>query len=350
MSIKIDIIPRVLHFKHPAGTSRGVYTTRKVWYILLSYQSDPSLFGIGECAPLPDLSSDYSDEYENILKNFALEFSQKNKIDWETLRNYPSMLFGFETAVQHYQRQSLQLWDTPFAKGQEGIPINGLVWMGAFDFMKHQIETKIAEGYRLIKLKIGSIDFEDELSLIKQIRSQFSAEQIEIRVDANGAFSPADSLSKLERLATLDIHSIEQPIAAKQWEAMAKLTASTPLPIALDEELIGVHTLAQKQDLLDAIQPQYIILKPSLHGGIVGCEEWIREADARKIGWWITSALESNVGLNAIAQWTATLNPVIPQGLGTGLLYRDNIDSPLEIYEDQLWFNPNRQDAIDLDL
>ena len=350
MSIKIDIIPRVLHFKHPAGTSRGVYTTRMVWYILLSYQSDPSLFGIGECAPLPDLSSDYSDEYENILKNFALEFSQKNKIDWETLRNYPSMLFGFETAVQHYQRQSLQLWDTPFAKGQEGIPINGLVWMGAFDFMKHQIETKIAEGYRLIKLKIGSIDFEDELSLIKQIRSQFSAEQIEIRVDANGAFSPTDALSKLERLAALDIHSIEQPIAAKQWEAMAKLTASTPLPIALDEELIGVHTLAQKQDLLDAIQPQYIILKPSLHGGIVGCEEWIREADARKIGWWITSALESNVGLNAIAQWTATLNPVIPQGLGTGLLYRDNIDSPLEIYEDQLWFNPNRQDTIDLDL
>lgn len=350
MSIKIDIIPRVLHFKHPAGTSRGVYTTRKVWYILLSYQSDPSLFGIGECAPLLDLSSDYSDEYENILKSFALEFSQKNKIDWETLRNYPSMLFGFETAVQHYQRQSLQLWDTPFAKGQEGIPINGLVWMGAFDFMKHQIETKIAEGYRLIKLKIGSIDFEDELSLIKQIRSQFSAEQIEIRVDANGAFSPTDALSKLERLAALDIHSIEQPIAAKQWEAMAKLTASTPLPIALDEELIGVHTLAQKQDLLDAIQPQYIILKPSLHGGIVGCEEWIREADARKIGWWITSALESNIGLNAIAQWTATLNPVIPQGLGTGLLYRDNIDSPLEIYEDQLWFNPNRQDTIDLDL
>lgn len=350
MSIKIDIIPRLLHFKHPAGTSRGVYSTRKVWYILLSYQSDTSLFGIGECAPLPDLSCDYSDQYESILKNFAKEFSLNNKIDWETLRNYPSMLFGFETAVQHYQRQSLQLWDTPFAKGQEGIPINGLVWMGGFDFMQHQIETKIADGFRLIKLKIGSIDFEHEFDLIKQIRAQFSSELIQIRVDANGAFSATDALMKLEQLAKYDIHSIEQPIAANQWDEMAKLAKVTPLPIALDEELIGVNTLARKKELLDAIMPQYIILKPSLHGGIVGCEEWIREAEARKIGWWVTSALESNIGLNAIAQWTATLNPIVPQGLGTGLLYSDNIDLPLEIREDYLWFNPNRMVTIDFDL
>lgn len=349
MSIKIKILPRLLHFKQPAGTSRGVYTIRKVWYILLSNAANPELYGYGECAPLPDLSCDALPDYEDKLRFFAQEFTERNNFDWEELRNYPSMLFGFETALQHYQRQSLQLWDTPFARGEEGIPINGLIWMGSYEKMYQQIQEKIRKGFRLIKLKIGAIDFEEELRLLTYIREHFSKEQMELRVDANGAFSTTDALSKLERLAQLEIHSIEQPIKAGQWKEMARLTAQTPLPIALDEELIGINTLDEKKALLDMIRPQYIILKPSLHGGIVGCEEWIKEAEARNIGWWITSALESNIGLNAIAQWTATLHPTLPQGLGTGMLFEDNIEIPLEIREDQLWFNPNKPDTICID-
>lgn len=350
MPIKIEIIPRTLHFKRPAGTSRGVYNTRKLWYILLSYDSDSSLFGVGECAPLYDLSAEYTPDYEAKLNEFARRFTEENNIDWSALRNYPSILFGFETAVQHYQRQSLQLWDTPFAKGQEGIPINGLVWMGSFEFMKEQIETKIEQGYHLIKLKIGAINFEEELSLLKQIRSRFSNQEIQIRLDANGAFHPDEALNKLQRLSEYDIHSIEQPIAANQWEHMAKLTQTSPISIALDEELIGVYDLKSKKELLEAIKPQFIILKPSLHGGMAGCEEWISEAETRSIGWWVTSALESNIGLNAIAQWAATLNITLPQGLGTGMLFTDNIDSPLEIRGEELWFNPNRLNTIELDL
>lgn len=348
MSIKIEIMPRTLHFKRPAGTSRGVYTTRELWYILLSNKENSSLCGIGECAPLHDLSMDYSSEYESILRQFADKFTQENFIDWGILRNYPSMLFGFETAVQHYQRQSLQLWDTPFAKGREGIPINGLVWMGSFEYMQEQIQDKIDQGFRLIKLKIGAIDFNEELALLQQIRSQFSKEVIEIRVDANGAFDSVEALDKLNRLSKYDIHSIEQPIAAHQWGRMKELAIQSPIPIALDEELIGVIALDAKKELLDTIAPQYIILKPSLHGGIAGCEEWIACAEERSIGWWVTSALESNIGLNAIAQWTATLKPTLAQGLGTGMLFTDNIEMPLDIQGDQLWFNPNKMTQIQL--
>lgn len=348
MSIKIEIIPQKLHFKRPAGTSRGVYTTRELWYILLSNESNSSLYGIGECAPLHDLSVDYSPNYEKILREFAVDFTEKNCIDWCALQEYPSMLFGFETAVQHYQRQTLQLWDTPFARGQEGIPINGLVWMGSFEYMQEQIQTKIEQGFCLIKLKIGAIDFQQELELLNQIRSKFPKDIVEIRVDANGAFSAEEALGKLNKLAEYEIHSIEQPIAANQWNAMKELAVKSPIPIALDEELIGVFSLAEKENLLDRISPQYIILKPSLHGGIEGCEEWITCAEQRSIGWWITSALESNIGLNAIAQWTATLKPSLAQGLGTGMLFVDNIDIPLDIRGDQLWFNPNKMTHIQL--
>ena len=342
MSVKIEIIPRVLHFKRPAGTSRGVYNQRKVWYILLSNQSNPELVGYGECAPLPDLSCDAIPDYELKLKEFAQEFTRKNAFNWEELRRYPSMLFGFETALQHYQRQTFQLWDSPFARGEEGIPINGLIWMGAYEYMHEQIVAKLNQGFHLIKLKIGAIDFEKEYELLRWIRSEFSSDEIQLRVDANGAFAPEEAMDKLARLAQLDIHSIEQPIRAGQHQAMYHLTKLTPIPIALDEELIGHHSLEEKQCLLDTVKPQYIILKPSLHGGIVGCEEWIREAEQRGIGWWVTSALESNIGLNAIAQWTATLSPKVAQGLGTGMLFTDNVDLPLVISKDSLWFNPNR--------
>lgn len=334
----INIIPRILHFKQPAGTSRGTYTTRKVWYIYLSTTEYPERVGVGECAPLPKLSCDDLPDYEQILCNACRCLEQTGELDTEVLRDYPSILFGLETALRHYETQSWALWDTPFSQGETGIPINGLIWMGDFDRMLQQIEVKMQSGYRCIKLKIGAINFEEELALLKHIRAHYSAREIELRVDANGAFSPIDAMEKLNRLAELELHSIEQPIRAGQWEEMARLTADTPLPIALDEELIGCNTPEGKQDLLTSVRPQYIILKPSLHGGISGGNEWIAEAEKQHIGWWITSALESNIGLNAIAQWCATFRNPLPQGLGTGLLFTDNIEMPLEIRKDCLWF------------
>ena len=334
----IQITPRLLHFKQPAGTSRGVYNTRKVWYIEISSMGNPSIKGIGECAPLPNLSCDDVPQYEEVLQQACSRVAREGNIPTESLRNYPSILFGLETALRHYETGSLALWDTPFSRGEAGIPINGLIWMGNFEEMYRQIEAKMEAGYRCIKLKIGAIDFDAELTLLKHIRSRFSVKDIELRVDANGAFSPAEAMHKLDALSKLDLHSIEQPIRAGQWEEMARLTARTPLPIALDEELIGHNTPEIKQELLSAIRPQYIILKPSLHGGICGSNEWIAEAEKQNIGWWVTSALESNIGLNAIAQWCATLHNALPQGLGTGQLFTDNIDLPLEIRKDCLWF------------
>lgn len=334
----IQITPRLLHFKQPAGTSRGVYNTRKVWYIEIASMENPSIKGIGECAPLPNLSCDDVPQYEEVLQQACSRVAREGNIPTESLRNYPSILFGLETALRHYETGSLALWDTPFSRGEAGIPINGLIWMGNFEEMYRQIEAKMEAGYRCIKLKIGAIDFDAELTLLKHIRSRFSVKDIELRVDANGAFSPAEAMHKLDALSKLDLHSIEQPIRAGQWEEMARLTARTPLPIALDEELIGHNTPGIKQELLSAIRPQYIILKPSLHGGICGSNEWIAEAEKQNIGWWVTSALESNIGLNAIAQWCATLHNALPQGLGTGQLFTDNIDLPLEIRKDCLWF------------
>ena len=334
----IQITPRLLHFKQPAGTSRGVYNTRKVWYIEISSMENPSIKGIGECAPLPNLSCDDVPQYEEVLQQACSRVAREGNIPTESLRNYPSILFGLETALRHYETGSLALWDTPFSRGEAGIPINGLIWMGNFEEMYRQIEAKMEAGYRCIKLKIGAIDFDAELTLLKHIRSRFSVKDIELRVDANGAFSPAEAMHKLDALSKLDLHSIEQPIRAGQWEEMARLTARTPLPIALDEELIGHNTPEIKQELLSAIRPQYIILKPSPHGGICGSNEWIAEAEKQNIGWWVTSALESNIGLNAIAQWCATLHNALPQGLGTGQLFTDNIDLPLEIRKDCLWF------------
>ncbi len=334
----IQITPRLLHFKQPAGTSRGVYNTRKVWYIEISSMENPSIKGIGECAPLPNLSCDDVPQYEEVLQQVCSRVAREGNIPTESLRNYPSILFGLETALRHYETGSLALWDTPFSRGEAGIPINGLIWMGNFEEMYRQIEAKMEAGYRCIKLKIGAIDFDAELTLLKHIRSRFSVKDIELRVDANGAFSPAEAMHKLDALSKLDLHSIEQPIRAGQWEEMARLTARTPLPIALDEELIGHNIPEIKQELLSAIRPQYIILKPSLHGGICGSNEWIAEAEKQNIGWWVTSALESNIGLNAIAQWCATLHNALPQGLGTGQLFTDNIDLPLEIRKDCLWF------------
>lgn len=340
MSFHITIEPKDLLFKKPAGTSRGIYTKRRSWFLVLTSDEDPGRQGVGECAPLPDLSCDDLPEYEEILAKACRSFADTGVIDYDALRDYPSILFGLETALLHYEAGRYAFWDTPFSRGEAGIPINGLIWMGSYEEMTRQVAEKIDAGFRCIKLKIGAIDFDEELAILRAIRRQFSAREIELRVDANGAFSPDDALTKLDRLAELDLHSIEQPIRAGQWEAMARLCASSPIAIALDEELIGCNRPEKKRELLSCIRPQYIILKPSLHGGIYGCNEWIREAEERQIGWWITSALESNVGLNAIAQWCATLGNPLPQGLGTGALFSNNIDRPLTVKGDRLWSNP----------
>lgn len=342
MDFTIEVYPYELKFKNPAGTSRGVYLFRKVWYVVIRSLKDPLHIGIGECAPLLDLSCDNLPDYEEVLKVFCKQTEQTGFIDTESLRNYPSMLFGLETAMRQYERhQDYHLYDTDFASGMEGIRINGLIWMGDKKKMYDQIVAKLEAGFKCIKLKIGAIDFDSEIDLLRYIRTHFSSAEIELRVDANGAFALTDAMDKLNRLSEFEIHSIEQPIRAGQWDQMADLCSRTPVPIALDEELIGVNDFSDKQALLEVIKPQYIILKPSLHGGMAGTSEWIQEAQSRNIPWWITSALESNIGLNAIAQWTSTFKNPLPQGLGTGMLYTNNIPMNLEIRQDCLWINPD---------
>ena len=343
--MKINIYPYLLHFKQPAGTSRGIYKTRQVWY-LHAFDSNTGRHGYGECAPLPNLSCDDIINYEEVLKKHCQQVETTRILDYETLLDFPSMLFGLETAMQQLKTGSLQLWNSPFAEGKAGIPINGLIWMGNFEEMYQRIEEKMRAGFRCIKVKIGAIDFDKELELLTHIRQYFGPDKIELRVDANGAFLPKDAPKKLKALSNFNIHSIEQPIKAGQWTEMAKLCNETPLPIALDEELIGINRTTDKIDLLDKIRPQYIILKPSLHGGIKGSSDWIKLAQERGIGYWITSALESNIGLNAIAQWCATLQPTLPQGLGTGQLFTDNIEFPLHIQDDCLWFHPKEIDKV----
>ena len=338
--MKIDIEERVLHFKQPAGTSRGVYTERKSWFVHLS---DGDRTGIGECAPLPDLSCDVRPNYVEVLRQFCDDVERTGNIDYEAMRDYPSMLFGLETAILN-MRNGERLFDTPFTRGEEGIPINGLVWMGNYDEMLQRMEQKLEQGFRCVKLKIGAIDFEQELDLIKRIRSRFSFHEVELRLDANGAFPYEEALYKLELLSQYNIHSIEQPIRQGQWAYMAELCRESPLAIALDEELIGVNAPEMKRHMLNVIKPRYIILKPSLHGGMMGCREWIQTAKEHGIGSWITSALESNVGLNAIAQFCSSVygNAItMPQGLGTGQLFTDNIPMPLEIRCDKLWISKN---------
>lgn len=332
----------MLHFKQPAGTSRGVYTERRIWLVTVD---DGNKTGVGECAPLPDLSCDAMPPYiyNNVLSRFCKEVAETGQIPFEAMRPYPSMLFGMETALTALESgKPWQLFDTPFSRGEEGIPTNGLVWMGTFDEMSTRIEQKLEQGFTCVKLKIGAIDFERELDLIRKIRQRYSRHELELRVDANGAFSFADgdALYKLELLSQYALHSIEQPIKAGQWGNMAELCRESPLPIALDEELIGVNDPEQKRQLLNIIKPAYIVLKPSLHGGMAGCREWIDTAWEQGVGSWITSALESNVGLNAIAQFCSSVyDPRItmPQGLGTGQLFTDNIQLPIEIRGTELW-------------
>ena len=335
--MKATYYKHVLNFKRPSGTSRGVITEKETWYILLEQHGKK---GIGECGILRSLSFDDVPEYEQKLQWVCTNIHLGLNTLWNQLRDFPSIQFGLEQAFLSLKSDDpFQLFPSEFSKGNDSININGLVWMGDHDFMKQQIDEKLAQGFTCIKLKIGAIDFEKEIDLLQFIRSQYSANQIEIRVDANGGFSAADALTKLQRLSTFNLHSIEQPIKAGQIQAMYNLCKQTPLPIALDEKLIGITKLEDKIKLLDQIKPQYIILKPSLIGGFKGSLEWIQLAEIRNIGWWITSALEGNIGLNAIAQFTYQLHNTMPQGLGTGSLYTNNINAPLVVKQGQLWYD-----------
>ncbi len=349
--MKIDIEERVLHFKQPAGTSRGVYTERRSWFVTATIPdgspSGPAV-GIGECAPLPDLSCDARPDYGEVLRRFCDEVERTGQIDYEAMRDYPSMLFGLETALLDVRCKMSEgrslLFDTAFSRGEVGIPINGLVWMGNYDEMLQRLEQKLEQGFRCVKLKIGAIDFEQELELVRRIRQRFSFHEVELRLDANGAFPYEEALYKLELLSQYAVHSIEQPIRKGQWAYMAELCRESPLPIALDEELIGVNDREMKSHMLNVIKPAYIVLKPSLHGGMTGCREWIEAAKDHEVGSWITSALESNIGLNAIAQFCSAVygdSITMPQGLGTGQLFTDNIPMPLEIRGDHLWITGN---------
>jgi len=339
--MKASFKKHTFFFKNPSGTSRGVLIEKHSWFIELWNDDDLAIKGVGECSVIPDLSPDFEsfELYENKLYEVC------NDVDFFILNNsslvdYPSVLFGLETALLDLNNGGKQLiFDNSFSKGIRRIPINGLIWMGDAEFMLAQIQSKLQEGFSCLKMKIGAIDFEAELKIIENIRSRFSKDEISLRVDANGAFQPSEALEKLEKLSQFDIHSIEQPIQAAQWSEMKRLCITSKVPIALDEELIGVTDRIKKIDLLRTIQPQYIILKPSLHGGISGCKEWIELAESFAIPWWITSALESNIGLNAIAQFVGEYTNDLPQGLGTGGLYTNNIDSRLRVENGEIWIN-----------
>ena len=334
-----SITPYNLIFKKPSGTSRGILTSKEIWLLKVWNEESPEVFGLGECALFRGLSAEDRPGYEDILQSITPTLPLLPEL-FEQLRDFPSILFGLETALADLKNGGKRIiYPSAFSEGKSSIRINGLIWMGTKAEMQRQIHEKIEQGFSCIKLKIGAIDFDTELDLLKAIRQEFDAKTIELRVDANGAFSPADALQKLEALSKLNIHSIEQPIKAGQWQEMAQLCANTPLPIALDEELIGINDLSQKRLLLETIRPQYIILKPSLHGGFAGSEEWIKLANEQHIDWWATSALESNIGLNAIAQWCATQKNEMPQGLGTGQLYTNNFESPLSLTGENLFYD-----------
>jgi len=337
--MKAKVKKYILEFKQASGTSRGIMSEKETWFLFLE---DNGKKGIGECCIFRGLSYDDRPEYADKLLEVCQWINNGKKVNeiWMLLREWPSIQFGVEQAFLSLASiDPFILFPSRFTDSQAAISINGLVWMGEKEFMKQQIDDKLANGFRCIKLKIGAINFEEELELIQYIRSRYSKDVIEIRVDANGGFDTENALNKMEQLSDLQLHSIEQPIKPKQFSKMSVLCQNTKLPIALDEELIGIVNLQDKIHLLETIKPQFIILKPSLIGGFKGANEWIELAEKRNIGWWITSALESNIGLNAIAQWTFTLDTNMPQGLGTGALFTNNINGSLVVKNGHLWYD-----------
>jgi O-succinylbenzoate synthase len=337
---KSSFYKNILRFKSDAETSRGILKEHTSYLLKVWDSSNPELAGIGEAAPLKGLSLDDRDDFEHVITHITSEFDE---FDDFILEDFPAIRFALETAMADLENGGKKIiFDTDFYSGKQQIPINGLVWMADKATMAKQIIEKIEAGFDTIKLKIGAIDFEDELDLLKSIRKEFSKKEITIRVDANGAFSKKEAFEKLKRISDYGIHSIEQPIKHGQKEAMAELCSKTPIPIALDEELIGKMSQEEKWELLYLIKPQYVIFKPTLLGGLSATEEWIMLAENLNIGWWITSALESNIGLNAITQFTSKYDVKTPQGLGTGSLYHNNINSPLTVEKGHIFYNPKQ--------
>jgi o-succinylbenzoate synthase len=355
MSLEASFHKRIFHFSFEARTSRGVMKEKVSWFINIRDSAVPDVTGVGECGPLPGLSPEHNPEFNDTIESMISRFNSRSinlqpqtslKVTHDLIVdtlgaeivNYPSIMFAFETALLDWWNGGNKvLFNNSFMQGKP-IPINGLIWMGGLDFMLQQIEIKIRDGFRCVKLKVGGIDFEKECDVLQYIRRKYFRENITIRVDANGAFKPADAMFKLNELAKFDVHSIEQPVKPGSPE-MEELCQISPIPIALDEELIGVNETDRKEALLNKLKPAYIILKPTLHGGLYSCQEWIQLAEKQNIGWWMTSALESNIGLNSIAQFTAQFQTHLPQGLGTGMLYSDNIESPLTVSQGTLSFD-----------
>lgn len=335
--MKAAYTPYTLNFITPGGTSRGVMTRKDTYFIKLWDESHPEVYGIGECALFKGLSTEDNEHYEGKLRELCQNIESGESTD---LSCHSSIQFGLESAILDFSNGGKHIYyPTAFTDGNSKIPINGLVWMGKKDEMLTRIDEKVAAGFHTIKLKIGAIDFNQELEMIEYVRTRYSEKDLEIRLDANGGFSPDNAMQRLEQLSKHKIHSIEQPLKPGQWEKMSEICTKSPIPIALDEELIGITNPIVMMELLRSIHPHYIILKPSLMGGMSGSLEWLKMAAQFQIGGWITSALESNIGLNALAQWTATLQPKIPQGLGTGTVFSNNITSPLIQKEDYLFFD-----------
>ncbi len=342
--LQCDFQKYVLKFRKPGGTSRGVLREKETWIISLFEQGQKEKVAYGECGLFRGLSAEDHAEYEEKLAQVCKELPVKKEAVLKELVEWPSIYFGVEMLLKDWNNKSKRiLFKSPFTEGQKGMAINGLVWMGSQAFMLDQVEEKLKEGFNCLKLKIGAIDFESELEILSLIRKRFSAEEIELRVDANGAFAFNKALEKLKRLSEYDLHSIEQPIGAGQVHEMAELVAKSPIPIALDEELIGINKPESKRRLLEIIRPDYIILKPTLVGGFAGSLQWIQYIEEQGGGWWITSALESNIGLNALAQFTYTLNNSLPQGLGTGQLYTNNFSSPLMVQNGRLFYRKEKE-------
>ncbi|TRX63254.1 o-succinylbenzoate synthase [Carboxylicivirga sp. M1479] len=340
--IEAKYIKRDLIFKEAGGTSRGTLYTKPSWFIQL--RNEHGKIGIGECSLIPGLSIDDLPSLDDKIKDVCLHINDYIHTYRETLKAFPALQTAIETALLGMgNANAFEIYKSDFTVGIESIVINGLIWMGDAETMLQRIDEKLKQGFTCLKLKVGAIDFDQELSLLSHIRNKYSSEQLELRVDANGAFEPADALNKLNALAEFQLHSIEQPIKAGQINKMKELCRTSPIPIALDEELIEIHSVEDKVKLLDEIRPQYIILKPSLLGGFVAADEWIEVAERNKVKWWATSALESNVGLNAIAQWTYTKNNPLRQGLGTGQVFTNNISSPLILKGEQLYYDSSQK-------
>lgn len=349
--MRLQFAPYILKFKEPAGTSRGVLTEKPTCYMRLFDENNPSRYGVGEAAVFPGLSPEADERFFYKLMELQANVRLGRSTD---LSHFPSLQFGFQQCIRDFTGGCNGIYyPSQFVAGMQSIQINGLVWMGNREEMMERMEKKLEEGFSCIKFKIGAIDWKSEIDMIETVRKRYNRDRVEIRVDANGAFDMDHALPRLKHLADLGVHSIEQPIKAGQPLMMQFLCQVSPLPIALDEELIGKFSMEEKARTLDAIHPQYIVIKPTLTGGYSGAEEWIKLAEERNIGWWITSSLESNIGLNALAQWTATLGNKMHQGLGTGALYTNNLDAPIYLEGDKLRYNPeltlNRQQLDNLD-